>query len=76
MGVRMVKLQKKQNTGRVAMGPDQLVFNIMAYIFLVIVALLAFIPFFYACSELLCIRKVNYNNGLQYLAQGIFRSCL
>ena len=46
MGVRMVKLQKKQNTGRVAMGPDQLVFNIMAYIFLVIVALLAFIPFF------------------------------
>ena len=42
----MVKLQKKQNTGRVAMGPDQLVFNIMAYIFLVIVALLAFIPFF------------------------------
>ena len=42
----MVKLQKKQNTGRVAMGPDQLVFNIMAYIFLVMVELLAFIPFF------------------------------
>lgn len=45
-GKIMVRKKIGKTSGKVSAGPDQIIFNILAYIFLTIVALLAFLPFF------------------------------
>ena len=42
----MAQIKSRKTTGRVSAGSDQIIFNVLAYIFLTIVALLAFLPFF------------------------------